>query len=182
MDHFAWVLMNVHAPPLRKYVTRLMAGDADRSEDIVQETMLRAWQHREVIVAQASARPWLFRVARNLSVDWYRRQAARPTEVPDEAAGDDADVFAMDRLEDVVRRQLITDLLKPLSDQHREVLIQLYYFDRTQAEVAEVLGVAEGTVKSRAHYALSEIRQHDLRAKLDVQSLRAIPGQASAAG
>lgn len=157
------MLVDVHGPALRRYVARLLPGDPHRTEDVVQETVLRAWQNRDILAGKISTRPWLFRVAHNLSVDWYRRQTSRPVEVPDEDAVDLADDLALDRLENVLSRCLLTDVLRPLSHQHREVLIQLYYFGRSQAEAAEALGIAQGTVKSRAHYALAEIRRASTR-------------------
>jgi RNA polymerase sigma-70 factor, ECF subfamily len=57
-----------HAGPLLRYAMHLMSGDRQRAEDIVQETLLRAWQHPEAI-ADRPARPWLFAVARNLAID-----------------------------------------------------------------------------------------------------------------
>lgn len=57
-----------HAAPLLRYALRLTSGDRQRAEDIVQETLLRAWLHPEAI-AERPARPWLFAVARNLAVD-----------------------------------------------------------------------------------------------------------------
>ena len=60
-----------HAGPLLRYAMHLTSGDRQRAEDIVQETLLRAWMHPDAI-ADRPARPWLFAVARNLAVDAYR--------------------------------------------------------------------------------------------------------------
>ena len=62
----------------------LMSGDRQRAEDIVQETLLRAWQHPEAIAGRP-ARPWLFAVATNLAIDSYRARKARPHEVGEAA-------------------------------------------------------------------------------------------------
>jgi len=69
-----------HAAPLLRYALRMTDGDRQRAEDIVQETLFRAWQHPEAI-AERPARPWLFAVARNLAVDAHRARKARPQEV-----------------------------------------------------------------------------------------------------
>ena len=69
-----------HAAPLLRYALRMTDGDRQRAEDIVQETIFRAWQHPEAI-SERPARPWLFAVARNLAVDAHRARKARPQEV-----------------------------------------------------------------------------------------------------
>src|ERR1039458_1941160 len=66
-----------HAGPLLRYAFHLTSGDRQRAEDIVQETLLRAWLHPDAI-AERPARPWLFAVARNLAVDSHRARNARP--------------------------------------------------------------------------------------------------------
>src|SRR5258708_25314107 len=66
-----------HAGPLLRYALHLTSGDRQRAEDIVQETMLRAWMHPDAI-AEGPARPWLFAVARNLAVDAHRARRAPP--------------------------------------------------------------------------------------------------------
>ena len=78
------MLYDEHAAPLLRYAVHLMSGDRQRAEDIVQETLLRAWQHPEAI-ADRPARPWLFAVARNLAIDSYRARRARPHEVGEAA-------------------------------------------------------------------------------------------------
>ena len=69
-----------HAAALLRFTLRMTDGDRQRAEDIVQETLLRAWLHPEAI-AERPARPWLFAVARNLAVDAHRARKARPMEV-----------------------------------------------------------------------------------------------------
>ena len=68
------VLYDEHAAALWRYAVRL-TGDQARAEDVVQETLLRAWQHPEVTDGDRSARAWLFTVARNMIID--ERRSAR---------------------------------------------------------------------------------------------------------
>ena len=68
-------------PSLRAFAISL-SGNADRADDLVQETLLRAWQHPEALdPARGSVRAWLFTTARNLSIDNWRRRSARVGEV-----------------------------------------------------------------------------------------------------
>ena len=75
-----------HGRALLAYTTRLM-GDRAAAEDIVQETLIRAWRHPEVMTnGRGSTRGWLLTVARNLVTDRIRARAARPREVPEDPA------------------------------------------------------------------------------------------------
>ena len=145
-----------HAAPLLSYALRLTGGDRGRSEDIVQETLLRAWRHPEALDSdRGPVRSWLFTVARNVAVDQHRARRARPTEVGDEAL---AVVPAPDEIEQALDRWLVADAMAQLSPDHRAVLVETYYRGRSVAEAARALGVPPGTVKSRTFYALRALR------------------------
>lgn len=149
-------LYEQHAAPLLSYALRLTGGDRGRSEDIVQETLLRAWRHPEALdPSRGPVRSWLFTVARNVAVDAHRARKARPTEVGDEAL---AVVPAVDEIEQALDSWLIADALSALSPDHRAVIVETYYRGRSVAEAAAALGVPPGTVKSRTFYALRALR------------------------
>ena len=144
--------------PLFGYVLRSVGGDHQYAEDIVQETMTRAWAHSADLDPDRAGR-WLFTVARNLVVSGQRKRVARVTEVPIEsrefpALGDDIDR--------VLQVWQVVEVLRGLSHDHRQVIIELFYRRRTVAEAAVVLRIPPGTVKSRSYYAL-----HALRAALE---------------
>lgn len=146
-----------HATALLAYARSLTAGDQGRAEDVVQETFVRACRHPEALdPARGSARPWLFTVARNVVVDQYRARAVRPVEVGDvplEAVADQDD-----DIERALDTWLVAEAFSSLSDKHREVLQVMFYRQRSVAEAAAILRVPEGTVKSRAYYALRALR------------------------
>ena len=86
-DELVRALYAEHAGPLLGYVLRLTGGDRHRAEDVVQETMLRAWRHPEAAKpAHGSLRPWLITVARNIVIDHARARKARPAEVGEPSA------------------------------------------------------------------------------------------------
>jgi RNA polymerase sigma-70 factor, ECF subfamily len=143
-----------HAAPLLRYALRMTDGDRQRAEDIVQETLLRAWMHPEAI-ADRPARPWLFAVARNLAVDAHRARKARPHEVGESAL---SLVAVPDEADRVLESWAVADALAALRPDHRRVLLETYYRGRSVAEAATVLGIPAGTVKSRAFYALRALR------------------------
>jgi len=149
-------LYEQHAGPLFAYALRLTAGDRGRAEDIVQETLLRAWRHPQALDPERGpVRSWLFTVARNVAVDAHRARRARPTEVGDDAL---AVVPAVDEIEQALDRWLIADAMSTLSLEHRAVLVETYYRGRSVAEASATLGVPAGTVKSRTFYALRALR------------------------
>lgn len=155
------VLYDEHAGPLWRYVMRL-TGDAARAEDVVQETLLRAWQHNPHAASDdgADGRPvkaWLFTVARNLVIDdrrsarFRRESGTADVEVVADRPGPDEVDGALDRL-------LLSAALRELSADHRAVILRAYYRGHSVAQIAAELQIAEGTVKSRLHYAVRALR------------------------
>ncbi|MFD2092709.1 sigma-70 family RNA polymerase sigma factor [Blastococcus deserti] len=149
-------LFDGHAAVLLAYALRLTGGDRARAEDIVQETLVRAWQHLDRLDENAGpVRPWLFTVAQRLAIDAHRARRARPPEAGDAAL---ATVPALDELDATLDRIVVTDALDALSREHRAVIVETYYRGRSVAEAAQVLGVPPGTVKSRCYYALRALK------------------------
>src|SRR6476661_8287739 len=145
-----------HGDALFAHALRLTGGDRQRAEDLVQETMLRAWQHPEALdPTRGSVRAWLFTTARRLAIDAWRRQSARVGEVITDAPPESPQV---DDTERAVETWIISDALAKLTPQHREVLVECYYQGRSVAEAADRLGVPAGTVKSRTYYALRSLK------------------------
>lgn len=150
-------LYTEYAGPLYRFLLRLAWGDWRLAEDLLQDTMLQAWRHRDKLPTEQEAlRRWLFTVARRIAIDAARARQARPTEVGmndlEQLAG------SADPTEGVVAAQTVRRALPKLTPAHRAVLIELYLLGRSTEEVAARLGIAEGTVKSRAHYALRALR------------------------
>ena len=146
-----------HAGPLWRYCLGLVGNDRARAEDVVQETMLRAWRHRSVLDSpKAQLRSWLFTVARNIVIDDWRSRRAHPVtpmaELPEDAAP------SSDATDELLLSWVVAEALTHLSADHRAVLLECYYRGRSVAEAAVRLGVPEGTVKSRAHYALRSLK------------------------
>jgi RNA polymerase sigma-70 factor (ECF subfamily) len=155
-DQLIEALYDEHAGPLLGYVLRLTGGDRHRAEDVVQETMLRAWRHPEAAVpAHGSLRPWLITVARNIVIDHARARKARPTEVGETSL---ALAAVHDDLDTILMAQDVAEAIRTLSDSHREVLVETYFNGRSVAEAADILGVPPGTVKSRTYYALRALK------------------------
>jgi RNA polymerase sigma-70 factor, ECF subfamily len=155
-DRALRTLYDLHARVLLAYALRLTDGDRVRAEDIVQETLLRAWRNRELLDDDVRpVRPWLFTVAQRLAIDAHRARQARPPEVGDGAL---ASVPSLDDVEQALDRIVVADALRALSQEHRAVIVETYFRGRSVAEAAVVLGIPPGTVKSRCYYALRALK------------------------
>ncbi len=155
-DTIVTELYRTYRAPLLSYVLRLTAGDRQQAEDVVQETMVRAWrQASQLDLAEPSLMPWLATVARRIVIDQGRRKRARPAEAGDEML---ENVPVADPTEELLRKVVVVEAMQALSRAHREVLNETILRDRTVNEAAEFLGIPVGTVKSRVYYALRALR------------------------
>jgi RNA polymerase sigma-70 factor (ECF subfamily) len=153
-DAFIRALYAEHGGALLRYALHLTSGDRQKAEDLLQETIVRAWRHPEAL-ADRPARPWLFAVARNLAVDAYRARQSRPPEAGQEAfetlpVHDDADR--------TLESWAVAEALASLRPDHRAVIVETYYRGCSVAEAATTLGIPPGTVKSRTYYALRALK------------------------
>jgi RNA polymerase sigma-70 factor (ECF subfamily) len=155
-DAVVTVLYAKYREPLMTFVLRLTGGDKQHAEDIVQETMIRAWREaRRLDLNEASLMPWLTTVAKHIVIDDHRKRQARPSEAGDAML---ADVPVQDDTGATLQRLMIIEALKALSPAHREVLNETILRDRTVNQAAEALGLPVGTVKSRVYYALRALQ------------------------
>jgi RNA polymerase sigma-70 factor (ECF subfamily) len=141
-----------HASELYGFAVRSL-GDAGLAEEAVQETFLRAWRAGDRFDPQiGSLRTWLFAILRNVVIDLGRARAARPA-VAEEGVEPSVEPF-----DEALLSWQIEEAMRRIGEQHRRVLVETYYRGRPYAEVAEELGIPEGTVKSRVYYGLRALR------------------------
>jgi RNA polymerase sigma-70 factor (ECF subfamily) len=149
-------LYTEHYGVLLGFISRYV-HDRHRAEDLVQETLLRAWRHIDQLDADSSrTRSYLLTIARNVVTNAWRAEQRRPRLVADESAVQAAP--SPDTVDRLVEGWLISEALARLSDDHRAVVQAVYYEGRSVADTAQSLSVPEGTVKSRAYYAVRALR------------------------
>jgi RNA polymerase sigma factor (sigma-70 family) len=161
------LLMQRHGPAVRGNLVRMLKDDS-AAEDIFQEVCLRLWEKADQWRGEGPLRAWLTRTATNLALNHIRgvrRRRQRPLEMPprdpqrddealvpswmiDESALEPGEIVSGDE-----QRAILRELLRELPDGKREVLQMIHEQDMPPAEVARVLGIPLGTVKSRLHYA-----------------------------
>jgi RNA polymerase sigma factor (sigma-70 family) len=136
----------------------VLSTDVGAGEDLYQETLQRVARHWATLVTPAA---WSRRVMHNLAVDRARARRSRPAEVapPDESAGL-PDPRAAARLEAAELRPALFRALSDLSDTQRLVVALRFLEDRSEADVADLLGVPLGTIKSISSRAVHRLRRH----------------------
>ena len=142
-------------------------GDRAAAEDILQETFWRVWRSAASYQPQrGSFAGWLFRIARNLAIDAYRRKSTRPqmiidgdgvNPILDQVPDPDADVA--EQTQSVLNQQQVISALASLPKPQRQVIEMAYFYGMTRQEIAETMGEALGTIHTRARLALQKLRE-----------------------
>ncbi|TWT44618.1 ECF RNA polymerase sigma factor SigL [Phycisphaerae bacterium RAS1] len=143
-------LYEQHATALLRYLRRMFA-DAAAAEDVLQETFVRAAAKPERLEDADCPRAWLFAVARNVGLTQLRRRPCRPLP-PAATAPADADVDRRETAEQVWAA------IERLPTEMRETLELRLRDDLSYAEIAVVLEIPVGTVRSRLHHAVRKLR------------------------
>src|SRR5262245_37563147 len=134
-DHeFAREVHRKHKPALLRFARTLTLGDPQAAEDIVQEALVRAWQHAwRLDTTPEELRPWLFTVVRRLAIDGHRARLARPAEIDED---DLPPQPVPDGTDHTLDRHVVRDALSTLEPKHRDVLVHRYLLDLSVEETA----------------------------------------------
>lgn len=145
-------------------VAYLLVRDTDSAQDVTQDAFLRAHRALHTFREGEPFRPWLLRIVSNLAKNELRSRArrARLRErvtrwMPTHDDGDSGDLVRV--VLEADRRAAVRGLLEEAPEADREVLLLRYVADLSEAEMADVLGVAPGTVKSRLSRARARLRE-----------------------
>jgi len=165
------LLVRRHSRELFQFVVRF-TGDSMAAEDICQETFLQVYHSADSFDPKRRFKPWLFTIAANKARDYLRR-VNRRREVPFEAPvreGEGSKQRFLDLLagESVLpdeelalteKRALVRSIMEEMPARFAEVLILAYYHRFPYKEIADILGIPLGTVKSRLHAAVTYFGQ-----------------------
>ena len=141
-------------PRLRRYA-RAMVGDRAAADDLVQDTLERAWSQLAQWRSGSSLRPWLLSIMHNLRIDQLRRPGLSISPV------DDADLDVPTRATQTDRLEVrdLAHALSRLPEEQREVVLLVALEEMSYREVASTLGIPTGTVMSRLARGRERLRQ-----------------------
>ena len=147
------VLVGRHAPQLRAYLHR-HSGNSEDADDLLQETWVRVARSARRFDPTRRFRSWLYGIATNLARDLFRRRGTRERAL--------RELAMQPRVEPEIGpidRSKLHERISRLPERTRSVLILRYFEGMNEIEMAEILKVPRGTVKSRLHAALCELRR-----------------------
>lgn len=162
--------------PLQGVARRLTCNDAE-AEDLVAETVARAWRARDSLESDAAFRAWIFRILNNTFLSDMRRAGARPRTESidcDDVEGEDTEFSLFEQMHqpfllwfgnpeqeflDKLLREDLERALAELPEHHRVVVILSDLEECSYAEIAEILSVPVGTVRSRLARARSALQK-----------------------
>ncbi|MEE9404317.1 MAG: RNA polymerase sigma factor [Algisphaera sp.] len=165
------VLVRRYRPELFPFLIRFMSGRA-AAEDVFQDTFLQIHLSADKFDVTKRFKPWLYTIASNKARDLLRKQKRRKTVPLSAGVGRDGDGPAfvdlmdsglprpLDIAEDRDMAQRVRGVVEQLPDHLREVLLLAYFQQFAYREVAEMLGIPLGTVKSRLHSAVGTFAQY----------------------
>ena len=142
-------------------------GDQVLAEDVLQETFWRLWKNASTYQPQrGSFTSWLFRIARNLAIDAYRRRNIRPQAMNESAKAEslvdrmpDPNIDVAGQTQAVLRNRQVHSAVAGLSHEQRQVIELAYFYGMTRQEIAEATGEALGTIHTRARLGLQKLRE-----------------------
>ena len=170
------------APPIQRFVARLV-NDPYIEDDIVQDVFIKFYQHMHRIDPVSHLRPYIFRIARNRCYDELRRKGRY-----DEVSLDDEPVqvrvsftqaHTQPQPDDITHWLLlhleVREAIDQLPESQRQALILYSEENMSYAEIAEIMEVSIGTVKSRIYYAKKNLRQYLRPETIDVLEMEFAP-------
>jgi RNA polymerase sigma-70 factor (ECF subfamily) len=148
------VLFDRYQLPLFNFYLKL-TGDRTVSEDLVQEVFFRMLKYRQSYRPETPFRAWMYQIARNARVDHLRRRRPETQWEPEMSPT----VAPADTAQQSQESALLHRALMRLAEDKREVLVLSRFQDLKYEEIAQLLGCEIGTVKTRVHRALKELRE-----------------------
>lgn len=152
-------LMNLYKRQLFSYLLR-RCGNSEPAEDLFQETLIKIWKNISKYQQREKFGSWIFSIAHNISIDYFRKQKVRNvvslSENLDQISYNDDPWREVERTE---QKELLTDALSNLSELQKEVFLLRQHGELTFREIAELMDQPLNTVLSHMNYAVKKLQK-----------------------
>ena len=153
-------------------IAQRILRDVDRAEDALQDALVIAWRDLRSLRDPDRFDPWVHRLLTNVCIEQARRERRRATNLRVVSFGNPA---APDDLSGIADRDQLDRAFRWLAPEERAILVLRYYIGYEPTDIAELLGIPAGTVRSRLHHA-----NRAMRAAIDADGRTAASGGTSA--
>lgn len=163
-QHFA-VLIERYIPKLTHYIRRRSLATSDDIEDLLQNIFIKVYRNINEYDTSLLFSSWIYRIAHNEMIDWYRREKRRTTLSLDDEAQDivsklftEEDHFA--RFSHAEQKQLVIDAVNTLDEKYKDILLLRFFEEKSYEEVADILQIPAGTVAVRINRAKKQLEKN----------------------
>lgn len=170
-EHFGSLVARYEAK-LRRYIRRLGVRDEEDQHDVLQEIFIKAYRNLNGFDTALSFSSWVYRIAHNEAVSWYRKLRVRPEgHLVDDGDAlialvhDSADEPAEERFDAGLRKEEIGDALMLLDEKYRSILILRFFEHKEYEEISDILKIPIGTVGTLIHRAKARLRKILMKGK-----------------
>lgn len=147
-----------HGANILSYLSSFL-NDRQLAEEVLQDVMMAVWNHAGQFRGDSKVRTWLLTIARNRAINTRRRAVPHLVQFDDALEVDAGDTTPLEKVERKRRSEVMREALNRLPPAYQEILLLVFYHQLSGVEVAEVLGISTGTVKSRLHRAKELLRR-----------------------
>ena len=163
-QHFA-VLIERYIPKLTHYIRRRSLATSDDIEDLLQNIFIKVYRNINEYDTSLLFSSWIYRIAHNEMIDWYRREKRRTTlSLDDEAQDIVSKLFTEEdhvaRFSHAEQKQLVIDAVNTLDEKYKDILLLRFFEEKSYEEVADILQIPAGTVAVRINRAKKQLEKN----------------------
>lgn len=145
-------------PRLIAYATRLLDHTRGQADDVVQEALVRLWEHRRELRPSTGSLPYLYRLVRNLALDECRQHTTRRRWLESDSAQPRHPATPLEVVEVEELRMATARAIDRLPPRRREVFVLAHLHDLSYREIADIMGISSQTVANQLSAALADLR------------------------
>ncbi|MDB5188501.1 MAG: subfamily polymerase sigma factor, polymerase sigma-70 factor, subfamily [Candidatus Nomurabacteria bacterium] len=162
-EYFA-LLVDRYVPKLTRYIRRRSLATSDDIEDLLQNIFIKVYRNLNDYDTTLLFSSWIYRIAHNEMIDWYRREKRRATLSLDDDAQDIVTKLMSDddlttRFSNEEQKKYIINTLNGLDEKYKEILLLRFFEEKSYEEIADILKIPAGTVAVRINRAKKQLQK-----------------------